>query len=156
LSSVDTLPEPDTTTAESTDRSPFPTRRILDVVALLIFLATFVAFVWFTHRNAVNVVYDDQFSDINLIRHADSGTLNWSLLWAQHNENRVLFPNLVVLLLAATTHFNIVIEDYLSGLLLVASAGLLILAHKRRSPSIPWIFYCPVALVLVSFISLGP
>ncbi len=156
MPSVDTLPPPDVATPDEARPSSFPYRRVSDIVAMLIFLATFVGFVWFMHRNAVNAVYDDQWSDINLIQHADSGTLNWSLLWAQHNENRVLFPNLIVLLLAATTHFNIVIEDFLSGLLLMATTALLILAHKRRSPSIPWIFYCPVALVFASFTSLGP
>ena len=31
----------------------------------------------------------------------------------------------------------------------------MILAHKRRSPGIAWIYYCPVALLVFSFISLG-
>jgi hypothetical protein len=156
LVGVDTVPVPDVTIPEPNAPSSFPFRRVSDVVAMVIFLATFVGFVWFVHKNAVNVVFDDQWLDINLIKHADSGTLSWSLLWAQHNENRVLFPNLIVLLLAATTHFNIVVEQYLSGLLLMATTALLILAHKRRSPSIPWIFYCPVALAMASFTSLGP
>ena len=37
-------------------------------------------------------------------------------------------------------------------MLLVAAIGLLIWTHKRRSPSTPWIFYCPVAILLLSFV----
>ncbi len=129
-------------------------RTALDVLAALIFLAVGVSTFAFIHRFAVNMVYYDQWTDIDLIRHAHAGTLSFGLLWAQHNEHRILFPNLVVLLLAYTTHFNLVVEDYLNGFLSCAAVALLILAHKRRSPTIAWIWYCPVALVALSFISL--
>ena len=59
-------------------------------------------------------------------------------------------PDLLVLALAHTTHFNVVYEDYVSGFLLIATAVLLIVAHRRRSPSTPWIYYFPVAIVLLS------
>ena len=73
----------------------------------------------------------------------------------QHAEHRVFVPNLIVLLLARTTHFNILVEEYLSGVMLCVAIGLLILADKRSSPSTPWIYYCPVALVLLSFVQVG-
>jgi hypothetical protein len=126
-----------------------------DAVAAVVFTATVVAAFWFIHRYAVNVFYWDQWSDVDVLRHAHSGTLTFGTLWAQHNENRILFPNLVVLALAATTHLNVVVEDYLSGLLWCATTALLIVAHKRRSRSVPWLYYCPVALVMLSFIPLG-
>ena len=36
--------------------------------------------------------------------------------------------------------------------MLVLATGLLILAHRRRSPSTPWIYYCPIAIVMLSFV----
>jgi hypothetical protein len=120
-------------------------------VAVLIFVTVAVAGILFIRRFAVNMIYWDQFTDVNVIRHAHSGTLSFGLLWAQHNENRVFFPNLVVLALAYTTHFNIVVEDYLSLVLWCSAIGLIVAAHKRRSPGMPWIYYCPLVIVLLSF-----
>lgn len=129
-------------------------RHLLDGVAVLIFsLSVVTVFLWI-HHFAVNMIYFDQWADVAVVQHAHSGTLSLAVLWAQHNENRILFPNLIVLLLAYTTHLDVVIEDYLNGALAIAAAGLLILAHKRRSPAIPWIWYCPVAVVLLSFVPL--
>lgn len=124
---------------------------VLNAIAVLIFVAAAVAGILFIRRFAVNMIYWDQFSDVNVIRHAHSGTLSFGLLWAQHNENRVFFPNLIVLVLAYTTHFNIVVEDYLSLVLWVAAVGLIIAAHKRRSPGMSWIYYFPLVVVLLSF-----
>jgi len=98
------------------------------------------------------MIWSDQWDDISLISHSYSHTLNLSLLWEQHNENRIFFPNIIVLLLARTTHLDVLFEEYLSGLLLVAATTLLIVAHRRRSPSTPWIFYCPIAFVMLSFV----
>jgi hypothetical protein len=128
---------------------------VADVIAIVVFVSTTVAVFWFIHHFAVNMIFYDQWKDVEVIRSAQTGTLSLSTLWAQHNENRILFPNLIVLLLAYTTHFNVVVEDYLNGLLAIATAGLIIGAHRRRSPSTPWIAYCPVALALLSFFPLG-
>jgi len=35
-------------------------------------------------------------------------------LGPQHNENRIFFPNLIVILLSRTTHFNVQVEEYLT------------------------------------------
>ena len=117
-------------------------------------LAALGAF-WYVHRYAVDVIYFDQWTDISVIQHAHAGTLTPATLWAQHNENRIFFPNLVVLALAYTTHFDVVVEDYLNGILWCGATALIVLAHKRRSPRTPWLYYCPVALVLLSFIPLA-
>ena len=109
-----------------------------------------VALLWFIHRYAVNMIFADQWHDIHIIALSHSGALTLGDLWAQHGENRVVVPDLLVLALAHTTHFNVVYEDYASGLLLIATAALLILAHRRRSPSTPWIYYFPMIIVLLS------
>ena len=70
-----------------------------------------VAYFWFVGHYSVNVPVADQWSDINVIAHSYSGTLSLGVLWTQHNDNRILFPNLIVLLLAYTTHFNLIVEN---------------------------------------------
>ena len=131
--------------------SPRSWRSLRTSVTALGFAVPVVAYFWLIHHYAVNMIWDDQWSDIGLISHSYSHTLDLSTLWRQHNENRILFPNLIVLLLAQTTHFNIVIEEYLSGLMLVAATGFFIVAHRRRTPGQPWIYYCPVAVLMLSF-----
>jgi hypothetical protein len=78
--------------------------------------------------------------------------LSTSDLWARHGDNRILFPNLVMLSLADLVHLNTVVEQYVSGVLLAAATGLITWAHKRRSPSIGWLWYVPAALLLMSFV----
>ena len=125
-------------------------RRFVRVLTVALIVAPVVAYFWLIHRYARNVVFYDQWSDIRLVSHP-----SFSALWLQHNENRILFPNLVVLLLAHTTHLNIVIEEFLSATLLVGATALIALAHHRRSPSTPWFAYTPLVLLLFSFVQDG-
>jgi len=124
--------------------------RAASAVAMACFAMVVVATFALIHRYAMNITYRDQWSDVALIRRAHDGTLTIGALWAQHNENRILFPNLVVLLLSYTTRYNVVVEDYLSGIALCGSAALVVLTHRRRSPGMPWLAYVPVAAVLLS------
>lgn len=117
-------------------------------VEFLALAVPIVAYLAFIARYAMNVIYYDSWTDVALIA-------NRSSLWAQHNENRILFPNIITLLLGFTTHYNVVCEEFLSAAMLVAATGLFICAHKRRSPSTPWIYYLPVSLVMFSLVQAG-
>jgi hypothetical protein len=131
------------------------TRRVgLAVATVLGFGAPVLLYFWFLHCYSVNVVSADQWDNVTLIAHLYNGTLGMSNLWSLHNENRMLFPNLLVLALTPTTHFNLVFEEYLGGVMLVASTGLIIVAHKRWSGR-PWIYYCPVAILMLSLVQYG-
>ncbi len=125
---------------------------LVNALTVLGFAMPVVSYFWVVHQYGVNVIFGDQWSDVTVIRHSYSHLLDWQSLWTQHTENRMLFPNLVVVALARTTHFNIQVEEYVSALMLVVATGLLIWAHKRRSPSIPWLYYCPVVLLAFSLV----
>jgi len=124
----------------------------LNGFALASFAALVIAYFWMIDAFAVNTIWLDQWGDLALIKQTYSGHLTFSALWAQHTDNRILFPNLVVLLLAKTTHFNVVDEAFLSACLLVIATTLLIYGHRRRLTSTPRIFYVPVAIVMFSFV----
>ncbi|MGH9919157.1 MAG: hypothetical protein ACRD6W_09855, partial [Nitrososphaerales archaeon] len=130
-------------------RSP---KRILGVLAVLGFAVPLCAYIWLLAHYSVNTIYADQWSDVRLVGLAHSGHLSLSALWAQHNENRIFFPNLIMLFLAYTTNLNLLVEMYLGAAMLVASVGFFVLAHKRRSPGRNWIYYCPVAILMLSFV----
>ena len=99
----------------------------------------------------VNAILADQWNDVPIIRQSYIHFPDWSSLWSTHNDNRILFPNLIVVGLAHTVHFNIDVEEYLSMVMVFVATALFILSHKRRSPSTPLLFYCPVAFLTLSF-----
>ena len=129
--------------------------RLVNVLTAVGLGAPVVAYFWLIGHFGVNVIYQDQWSDVAVIQKWYAHGFDWSSLWAQHNENRILFPNLIVVFLAHTTHLDIRVEEYLSGLMLVAATFLVIWAHKRRSPATPWLYYCPVVVMTCSFVQYG-
>jgi len=58
----------------------------------------------------VNTPAWDEWDMVPLFQKADHHNLGFSDLWAQHNEHRILFPNIVLLLNAYITHWNIKAE----------------------------------------------
>ncbi len=131
-------------------RSPARHRSVA-VLAMVGFSVPVATYFWFVHHYALNVIRTDQWGDIQLIGDSYSGHLSFSDLWALHTQNRILFPNLVALLLSRTTNFNVLVEEYVSAALLVASTGLLIFAHRRRV-GLAWVYYVPVAVLMLSFV----
>ncbi len=121
-----------------------------DAIAVALFTFAGAAAFLYVHAYSVNMIFDDQWTDVDLLKRAHDGTLTLSYLWAQHNEHRMLFPKLVVLALGATTHLNIQVEDYLCVIALCGATALFILTHRRRSPGLPLLAYVPVAFVLLS------
>ena len=125
---------------------------MVNVLTIVGFGLPIVGYFWFIVHYGVNVPYQDGWSDMTMIHQCYSHVFTCGALWTQHNENRILFPNLVVVVLAHTTHFNVRGEEFLSGLMLVAATFLLIHAHKRRSPDVPWLYYCPVVILACSVV----
>lgn len=127
-------------------------RRIVYVLTALGFGAPIVGYFYLLSRYSLNVIVGDQWSDIVVIKNSYVHLFDWGSLWAPHNENRLFFPNLIVEALARTIHFNVQMEEYLGAVMLMAATALLIWTHKRRSATSPWLYYCPVALLLLSIV----
>ena len=127
----------------------------MNVLTIVGFGLPILGYFWFIAHYGVNVPYQDGWSDLTVIYQCYSHPFTCGALWTQHNENRLLFPNLIVVILAHTTHFNVKWEEFLSGLILVAATFLLIHAHKRRSPHVPWLYYCPVVILACSLVQYG-
>jgi hypothetical protein len=129
-------------------------RRVIGVVTALGFGLPVAFAYWMVAHYGVNGVTGDQFSDVTVI-HASYTHLTWGALWAQHNENRIFFANLIMLVLAHTTAFNIQIEEFLGVTMLVAATAVVILIHRRRAQDTPWLYYCPVAILMLSVAQFG-
>ena len=116
-----------------------PERRTTSVRAafllgLAVLLIPVVAYLWFVDHFAVNTIFLDQWSNVDLLRVWYAGHLDLGTLWASHGDHRLLFPNLIVLGLAQFTHFNVVAEEYLSVIMLIATAVIIVVGHRRRCP----------------------
>jgi hypothetical protein len=129
--------------------------RIVTTLTVLGFGLPLLGYFWFLQHYSLNAVLADQFSDVNVIKASYVQFFPWGPMWVQHFENRIFFPNIVVVLLAHTVAFNIQVEEFLSGVMLVVATIFIILAHRRRSPSTPWLYYCPVAILALSIVQYG-
>jgi hypothetical protein len=126
--------------------------RLVNVLTVVGFGLPLIGYFWMLHRFSVNVIVGDQWDDVTVIAHSYTNLFDWHTLWAQHNENRIFFPNLIVIALSRTTLFNIQIEEYLSAVMLVVATGFFIWAHRRRARATPWLYYCPVLLLAFSIV----
>ncbi len=124
--------------------------RVVNVLTVLGFALPAVGYLVFLRHYQVNVLWQDQWDDVPVIRESFGHFPNWSSLWLQHVDNRILFPNLIVVALAHTVHFSILVEEYIGTLMLFVATGLIIWSHKRRSPSTPLLYYCPVAFLALT------
>jgi hypothetical protein len=124
--------------------------RVVKLLTVAGFALPVIAYILFLQHYQVNAMWQDQWDDVPVIRQSFVHFPDWSSLWAQHVDNRIFFPNLIVVALAHTVHYNITVEEYISALMLFASTALFIWAHKRRSPQAPLLFYCPIAFLTLT------
>jgi hypothetical protein len=106
-------------------------------------------YLWFVHANGVNVPFEDEWHMVTLIASVHRGQLNLGMLWAQHNENRMLFAYLLLLLLELNSRFNTTVEMYGSAALLLAALVGLWQLYRRTSGGGSW-EVVPAVLVLLS------
>ena len=129
--------------------------RVVNLFTALGFGLPVICYFWVVGQYGVNVVVGDQYNDLTVIGKWYSHPFDWSVLWVQHNENRIFFPNLIVLVSARTDHFNIHTEEYVSALFLLVAIALIVVTHKLSSGATPWLYYCPVAFLLLSLVRIS-
>lgn len=118
------------------------------VCTLIILLPIAVAFLY-VHRFGVNFPYSDQWVEVDLFGKLAAGTLGMDDLFAQHNEHRMLFPRLVILSLAALTHYNTVAEMYFIQVCAVATLVVFWFSF-RGGTSYKVLAFVPIAFLLFS------
>lgn len=126
--------------------------RVVKILTFLGFAVPAAAYLIFLRHYQVNTIWQDQWDDVHVLRASYHHFPDWSSLWGQHVDNRIFFPNLIVITLAHTVAFNIDIEEYLSALMLFAATAGFIWAHRRRSPGTPLLYYCPIAFLTLTLV----
>lgn len=87
-------------------------------------------------QHGVNVPFFDDWTQLSVLPRTLDVTSVFSFLWHQHNENRMLFPNLVVLVLSITHNLDYKYEMYLAAILW----GLSFYMVSRSVPTIPTVW----------------
>ncbi|MHB1502177.1 MAG: hypothetical protein ACYCYK_13755 [Candidatus Dormibacteria bacterium] len=111
-------------------------------------VALYLGFIW---NYGVSVPYQDDWSLVPLLRLLNQGHLTFAALWAQHLQNRVLVPNVLMLALLKLTSFNTKVEMFCGAGLLLLGFLALALAQGRIS-SRPLELLIPVAFLVFSLI----
>src|SRR4051812_3095927 len=60
-----------------------------------------------TARYGIKYPFWDEWDFVSIIHKYNAHTLKIADLWAQHNEHRIFFPNIIMLTLATHTHWNV-------------------------------------------------
>ena len=79
---------------------------------------------------ASNVPNYDQWRFIPLLNQLYENNINFESLWAQHNEHRILFPRILMLLLASISGWSIYVE--IGTIWLMAILIFILLCHTAR------------------------
>ena len=109
--------------------------------------------IWVVVHYAVAVPYWDQWELVPLLEKTYHGELTFHDLWAQHNEHRPVFPQLIMLLLARLTHWNIHYELAVSITLALGIFAVFIYQVKitGRKPGIAGLSGAIPAISLIVF-----
>ena len=68
---------------------------------------------FFIGNYAVNIPYMDHWDGfLNILNAIEKGSLDFSHLWGQHNEHRLIIPKIIMLLLASVSRWNVIWEQY--------------------------------------------
>jgi hypothetical protein len=119
--------------------------------AVVLLAAAAAAYTAYVYIFSVNVPYQDEWAMVILYRLTVHGQLTLTALWTQHNENRMLFPNLLMLVLDHLDHLNTRVEMFAScALLLLTVAGLAAVYRWTTKAALLW--FVPAAFVIFSWL----
>lgn len=106
-------------------------RHVLLIASGAVFGASALFYVWYVIAFGINALYWDAWNQAVMVATFLQGHGTVGLLWSQHNENRMFFPNLVVLASIPITHMS---DRWLQmmgvALLLITAAAWLALLRK--------------------------
>ena len=123
-----TLTDPGEAVSKAEDTEPHHGPQTVGVViaavAIPVFYLVFVTHFW------MNMLYADEWSVVPLTATVLHGQLTLSALWAQHNENRMLVPNLVFVGVGTATHDDSRFLIALSAAVCIASYWVLLVIFR--------------------------
>ncbi len=101
----------------------------------------------------VNTPNLDQWELVPMFQHLRAGHFIWHDVWQQHNEHRILIPNIILLASAFLTHWNVIVECFISLAAASASFWLLLKLLKNTAKDLEQTLpiFLPALLSLIWF-----
>ncbi len=104
----------------------------LKYIALVLILAPVILGFAYVFLFGVNIPYYDEWVVVQLFEKYQTGELNFSDFYAQHNEHRILFPRVILLIIGILSRFDTVIEMYFIQVLVATIMIVLFLKLKNQ------------------------
>ncbi len=98
----------------------------------------FIGYLLFIHAFVVNVPIHDEWNMLIFVEKYYHGTFDWSLLWEQYLENRMVVAQLLLLLLAKGSALNLTLEIYGSALVLASEVGAVLVLFRTHGKKASW------------------
>lgn len=100
--------------------------------SIAVFSSPLIAIICLIHYYAINLPFSDDYALIPILKSINHGHIPWGLLWAQHNEHRIFFPNVILTIMAKITHWNVTDILYLSAIIAgVGFLGMVMIIRKH-------------------------
>ena len=104
--------------------------------AYVLIVTPFLLGLHFVHCYGVNVPWEDEWRFVvPLFQKWDAGTLSFWDFWAQHSEHRIVFARMLEVVLGLMSNWNIVLEMYVTQILLALTLGGFLYAFNRTCPA---------------------
>ncbi len=128
---------------------------IVTSICILLLVLPPLSLLCYIRAFGVNIIFWDDWEKVALVQKTLNGTLSFSDLFAQHNEHRMPFPDLVMIVIEILTQYNMVAVMFFSWILICLTSLLIFFLYRRQFywsnyPRLMLIFL-PVSLLLFSF-----
>jgi len=121
------------------------------IANIIIFLPLVFVF-FFLCKFGVTIPTGDQWELVPMLEKLHNNTLTSADLWSQHNEHRIIFPRILMLLLARLSNWNISLE-LCTNMVLAAFTLLFLLSMLRSTSEIPPLWLkCLFSLMIFSMV----
>ena len=109
---------------------------LVQIPACVLIVLPFFLGLHFVHSYGVNVPWEDEWRFVTpLFEKWDAGTLSFWDFWAQHSEHRIVFAGMLEVGLGLISDWNLVLEMYVSQILLALMLGGFLYAFHRTCPA---------------------
>ncbi|HUD06361.1 MAG TPA: hypothetical protein VMR34_00590 [Candidatus Saccharimonadales bacterium] len=123
----------------------------------LLVLAPILVLAVFLIVKSVNVPNWDEWELVPILQHIHSGHIYWTDFWHQHNEHRLLIPNIILVTVAEFTRWNLRLEDYMNIVVAILSFYIIykilkntVLSKKQKNLPVTLLFL--LSLIWFSFV----
>jgi hypothetical protein len=107
---------------------------------------------WFITDYGVNVPFADSWNGtLPLVLDFARGHLTLAELWQPHNENRMLVPNVILVLLDSDTRMNQVVDMLVSASMLVGAVAITVWL-AARTLKLPLIWLIPIPAIMLALV----